>query len=409
MRPADRQWLRDLFLVRSAADPSIPFAFWLGLSVLSVVAATAIAARPDQLGDLWTVRGWLTYWLEHGNPYLAFDDLDYPPASFFVLWPLAFLSDDIVVASLIPAMVLATALATWLMLRWFSGRLGVQLRLLEQGPLVGMVLAGAALRGAIWRGQTAPFAFLFGALALTWAERRPVLAAMALALCAFKPHVAIGFGLVILFTVRRDVVFGAAAIVLGKTLLFAALVDQPLHDLLNRYLEILAALYEGPDGLPGLLSIRWVLNDLIGNYDLATYLYSALAAASLVFLASTARRRDAVTTVHVAAACLIWSLVFLPHQQYNGMLAVPLIWLLMWPEAKIMSNERLRLWLVMALVLFRVLDVPRLIRLAAALEDRLSVLAYPSYFLRPIHLALLLTFLLVVLWRRRRLDDLAAA
>ncbi|MBY0496868.1 MAG: glycosyltransferase 87 family protein [Cyanobacteria bacterium] len=398
----DRVWaaLRDVFLIRPAADPSPSLLLWICLGLLSAVLATAVAGRPGQLLDLWLLRDWLAHWRDHGNPYVAFDNLDYPPNAFLVLWPLSLASDNVAAVIMPPLMVMASAAAALVLLQSFAERLGIRLRWQEQTALVAMVLAGSSVRGAIWRGQTAPLSFLFGALALHWAARRPWLAALALSLCAFKPHVAIGFALVIALTKRRDVVIYAAALAAAQNALFAATVDAPLSDLLLRYVQILATMYDGPDALPGMLSIRWVLEGFIGNHRLATLAYITLAVSALVIIVSAAmRRRDPVTLVHVAAASLLWSLAFLPHQLYNGVLSIPAIWLLMWPESGLLSSDRRRVLVVGALVLFRVMDVPRALRLAA------GYWAWPwlvenSYPLQALIVACLLTLFLWTLTRR---------
>lgn len=392
--------LARFFLIRSKSDPSPQLVFWLCVSALSMVFATAIAGRPGRQLDLWLVREWLDHWRTQGNPYLAFDNLDYPPSALLVLWPLGLLSDSVAAVMLSPLIVAAAGVAVLLLVRWFSTRLGVTLRWQEQAALMAMVLAGSSVRGALWRGQTAPLAFLFGALALHWSRRRPALAAVALALCAFKPHVAAGFALAILLTKRIDVVLYAVCLVGAQTAAFAMAVGERVPALLLRYAQILATVYEGDDRVPGLLSIRWVIEVFITNYETATLSYVTLAAGALAVIALAAvRRRDPVTLVQVTAACLLWSLVFLPHQVYNNVLSVPAIWLLMWPESRLLSNHRARLAVVVGLITFRVIDPPRLMRLTASAGGP-AALEAASYFLRPLIGVALLALLLWSLVQR---------
>lgn len=270
-----------------------------------------------------------------------FDNLDYPPGAFLVLWPLSLVSDNIAAVILPPLMVLAAAAAALILVWWFSSRLGVALRWQEQAALVAMVL-----------------------------------------------------------TKRRDVVLYAVALVLGQTAVFAATVGGSMPALLARYAQTLASMYNGPDAIAGLLSIRWQLEAVAGNYVVATILYVALAAGSVTFLASVAiRSRDPITLVQLTAASLLWSLLFLPHQLYNGILTIPAIWLLMWPESGLVSSERARVGVVMSLILFRVVDVPRLLRFLAVYGgfDRLEA---ASYWLRPMVVAALFAFLLGALSSR---------
>ncbi len=88
-----RERLIRLFLVRSAGQTRGPALIWTVLAVVSMAAATVIALHPGQLGDLVTVREWLSYWITtHGNPYTHFYPvLDYPPLAFLVLGPLILL------------------------------------------------------------------------------------------------------------------------------------------------------------------------------------------------------------------------------------------------------------------------------------------------------------------------------
>ena len=360
----------------------------------SLLVATVVALRPGSLADLWLVRNWLHHWLEGGNPYSHFyGGIDYPPAAFIVLWPLGLPSDTAITVVFIPLAIITMALAGLVLVRWLSNRLDIALPWQAQAALVAMLLSGGATRGGVWRGQTAAFAILLGALALSWCRRRPLLAAMALALCSYKPHLALGFGLVILLSEWRPwVVVIAAALVLGLSVGFAASIDLSLPQVLRLYAENLLALYDGPDRVRGLLSIRWVIEDLMADYTRGTAVYVAMALASLVLIALAAhRRRDAAGRAMVAAACLLWSLLFLPQQLYHGILAWPAIWLLMWPEVGIIRTQAGRLLVVAALVLFTVADIPRL---AMLVVDPASRLAQAPYYWRPLRLVALLAVMM---------------
>ncbi len=407
--PAWRRWITSLLLVRRSHAPAVTLSVWAALAVSSVSIATFVGLRPGAMQDLWTVRNWLNHWVNRGDPYSYFDQLDYPPTAFFVLWPLHLPDAGNLAFWLIPSMLVAVGVGAVILVRWFAARLGVRLLWYEQAVYVSMLLAGSPLRGTIWRGQTTPLAFLFGALALHWSRSRPVLSALALALCAFKPHIAIGFGLILLLIGQRAVVLAAVAVVIASSFVFAATVNRSLFEVLVSYAENLIGLYDGPERLRGLLSIRWVLDDIFGGYRSGTYAYITLAVATLGLIVSATRRsQSGVTVVQAAAACLLWSLVFLPQQLYNGVLAAPALWLMMWPESKLITSMRTRLVLVGGYLLFGLLDVQRLARMSAdAIGD--EDLAMSAYYLAPTRLTIVFGVVLYGLWRTRAAGPAAPA
>ena len=367
---------------------------WVPVMTVSLTAATVVALQPGSLADLWLVRGWLRHWLAGGNPYSHFHGgIDYPPAAFLVLWPLGLPSDTTITVAFMPLAIMTMTMAGLVLVRWLSERLAIALPWQAQVALVAMMLSGGATRGGVWRGQTAALAILLGALALFWCHRRPLAAALALALSSYKPHLALVFGLVILLSEWRPwVVVIAVALVLGLSAGFAASIDQSLPQVLRLYAENLLALYGGPDRVRGLLSIRWVIEDLLADYARGTTVYVVMALASLVLIALAAyRRRDAAGRAMVAAACLLWSLLFLPQQLYHGLLAWPAVWLVMWPEGGIIRTQAGRLLVVAALVLFTVADVPRL---ALLLVDPADPLAQAPYYWRPLRLVTLLALMM---------------
>jgi hypothetical protein len=274
----------------------------------------------------------------------------------------------------------------------------------QRTAIVAMILSGSSVRGAIWLGQTVALAILFGALALRWSRRRPFAAAFALALCSFKPHLAVGFGLAILLVEGADVIVVAVAIVISASLLVAAAVNQSVLTILANYSHNLFAMYDGPDRIRGLLSVRWVIDDLVGYYGMASLLYALLACVSLVLIGVAARRApDAAGRTQAVAAALLWPLLFLPSQLYNGVMAAPAIWLMMWPEANLIRRESTRLAAVSAFVIFGVADLPRVARLIAERSSADMYWLYKgSYYLSPLRLAWLLGFLLLVAFRRMR-------
>jgi len=392
-----REWQRRLhgiFLIRPNRRRLTPLYVWVPLAVISMGAAGAVALlRPESLGDLWLVREWINFWRAGGDPFTHYlGEVDYPPTAFFILWPLALPGDEATRWMYVPFAITSVAAACFVLLRWLSNRAGVTLAWYEQAALVAMVLSGGSARSGIWTGQTAGLAVLFGALSLYWCRQRPVAAAVALACCAYKPHIAIGFGLVIILTERRAIVWWAAGIVMAMWGIFAASVEQSLAGVVSLYTQSLLTMYDGPDRIKGLLSIRWVIEDYLGHYQRATTIYAALALVTLTLLALAARRRpDPAGRAAIAAACLLWPLVFLPNQLYHGLLAWPAIWLLMWPEAQPVRHYGLRVFVIVAFVTFGVLDLPRTIRLLSGPE---SAAAMASYYLSPLRLVLVMGLIL---------------
>ncbi|MFA5910136.1 MAG: glycosyltransferase family 87 protein [Vicinamibacterales bacterium] len=392
-RRAWQVWLHAVFLIRPGAETMTPLFVWAPLALISMTAAAVVAFQQNSLADLWLVREWLRYWLAGGDPFTHYlGEVDYPPTAFFVLWPLALPGDDAVRWLFVPLAIITMAAAGFVLLRWLSDRAGVTLAWYEQAALVAMLLSGGSARGGIWRGQTAALAVLLGALALYWSRRRPVAAAVTLAMCAYKPHIALGFALAIFFTERRAVVWWAGGITVAMWGIFAASVEQSLAGVLNLYTQSLFTLYDGPDRVRGLLSIRFVIEDFLEHYERGTVVYAALALITLTLIGLAARRRfDSAGRTTIAAACLLWPLLFLPNQLYHGVLAWPAIWLLMWPEVQPVRHYGLRMVVIVGFITFSVLDVPRTIRIFSGPESAAGI---ASYYLSPLRLALVLGLIL---------------
>ena len=398
-----REVLALVFMVRHDRRSWVPAALWGMVAVASLAAAVWIAIQPGRLQDLHLVRDWLAYYRDHtGNPYSYFDrQLDYPPIALLVLSPLGLIPQASLAAWFLPGTILITALAGWFFVSAIAERLYTQISTPQRVAIVALILAGSSVRGAIWLGQTVALAVLFGALALLWSRRRPFAAALALALCSFKPHLAFGFGLAILLVDGFDIIVLAAAIVVSASLIVAAAIDQSVLDIIASYGHNLVAMYYGADRIRGLLSVRWVIEDLVGPDGLATLLYTGAATTSLIVIGVVARRApDAAGRAHAIAAAMLWPLLFLPSQLYNGLMAAPALWLLMWPESGLIRRESRRLLCVGAFALFGVIDVPRLLRLASDALDNGHWLYKGSYYLNPLRIALVFAFIISVAFRR---------
>ncbi len=395
VRPDRRSWL--------------PAGVWTIVALASVTAAIWVAIQPGRLQDLHLVRTWLSYLQGHSaDPYAYFDrELDYPPIALLVLSPVSVIPEGSLAIWFLPLSIAITALAGWVFAGAIAGRLDNPLSTAQRVAIVAMILSGSSVRGAIWIGQTVALSVLFGALALTWSRRRPFAAALMLALCSFKPHLGVGFGLAILLIDGFDVIVIASAMVISASLLVAAAIDQSVLTIFASYAHNLISMYDGPDRIRGMLSVWWVFEDLTGHYGLATLLYAVAACASLVLIGAVARRApDAAGRTQATTAALLWPLLFLPSQLYNGLLALPAMWLLMWPEAHLIRRESRRLAAGAAFILFGVIDLPRLVRLVADRFDDGYWLYKASYYLSPLRIALLFIFILVVAFRRLRETDM---
>jgi hypothetical protein len=398
--------LARIFLVHPDRQSRLAAGVWTAVAAASITAAAWVAGQPGHLGDLHQVRDWLSYFLTHrADPYAYFDQqLDYPPIALVVLSPLHLIPEASLAAWFLPVSIVVTALAGWLLVGAIAERLYATISLPQRVAMVGLMLSGSSVRGAIWIGQTVALSVLFGALALGWSRRRPFAAAFALAVCSFKPHLAVGFGLVILLFDGFDVVLIALAIVLSASLLVAAAVNQSALSIFANYIHNLHTIYGGPEGARGLLGLRWVIEDFVGDYGPAAVLYAVSACASLALIGAAARRApDAAGRAQVATVALLWPLLFLPSQLYNGLVAAPVAWLLMWPEANLIRRESRRLAAVSAFVIFSVIDVPRVARfIAERSSGDMHWLYKGSYYLSPLRLAWLFGFILLVSFRRAR-------
>jgi hypothetical protein len=400
-----RDALALIFMVREDRRSWLPAAVWGAVGLISLAVAVWVAGQPERLADLRQVRTWLAFVEQHSaDPYVYFDSqLDYPPLAFLVLWPLGWIPEDALLEWFVPAGIAVTAAAGWVFARVVAERLKIALTLSQQIAIVGLMLSGSSARGSIWRGQTVALAILLGALALLWSRRRPFAAALALALCSFKPHLAVGFGLAILLIDGADVLMVAAAIVVSLSILVAAAMDQSVLAIAATYAHNLFAMYGASGHIDGLLSIRWVFEDAVGHYGAATLVYAAAGTGSLVMLGLIARRmQDDASRTHVVAIALLWPLLFLPSQLYAGFMAAPAIWLLMWPESGAIRRESRRIACVAAVVAFTVFDIPRTLRFLSAYLDDGHWLYKGSYYLSPLRIVLLFAFLLSVANRRTR-------
>ena len=341
---------------------------WMALGAASLVTAAVVALTRGRMQDYHEVRAWFAAWdFGAANPYLRPDlDVDYPPHAFLLLAPIGLLPEGLggQLAYLLFNLAMTVA-AAHLLVRWSAGLARVSLRRDQIWALTGMVLALGTTRASLWLGQTIALAVCLSLVAMRLADRRPVWAAVALSLASFKPHIAVGFALILLLTGRVRLLLYAA--VLGGALftLFGLTVGSPPAEMVAIYLANLDRLYSGARHVMSVTSLREGFDAMAGPV-LGLRLHVAASAAALVWLVLGSRRAGARRNgdLLVAAACLLWALIALPHQRHSLILLLPAWWSAIWPPAGFLGGARTRQWIVLVAVSLTVLDLPLLLRLA---------------------------------------------
>jgi hypothetical protein len=342
---------------------------WMALGAASLVTAAVVALTPGRMQDYHEVREWFAAWdFGAANPYLRPDlDVDYPPHAFLLLAPVGLLPEGLggQLAYLLFNLAMTVA-AAHLLVQWSAGLARVSLRRDQIWALTGMVLALGTTRASLWLGQTIALAVCLSLVAMRLADRRPVWAALALGLASFKPHIAMGFALILLLTGRVRLLVYAAVLSAALFALFGLTVGSPPAEMVATYLANLDRLYSGARHVMSVTSLREGFDAMAGPV-LGLRLHVAASAVALVWLVlgsrRTAARRDG--ELLVAAACLLWALMALPHQRHSLILLVPAWWAAIWPPAGFLGGARTRQGIVLVAVSLTALDLPLLLRLAA--------------------------------------------
>jgi hypothetical protein len=342
---------------------------WMALGAASLVTAAVVALTPGRMQDYHEVREWFAAWdFGAANPYLRPDlDVDYPPHAFLLLAPVGLLPEGLggQLAYLLFNLAMTVA-AAHLLVQWSAGLAHVSLRRDQIWALTGMVLALGTTRASLWLGQTIALAVCLSLVAMRLADRRPVWAALALSLASFKPHIALGFALILLLTGRVRLLVYAAVLSAALFALFGLTVGSPPAEMVATYLANLDRLYSGARHVMSVTSLREGFDAMAGPV-LGLRLHVAASAVALVWLVlgsrRTAARRDG--ELLVAAACLLWALMALPHQRHSLILLVPAWWAAIWPPMGFLGGARTRQGIVLVAVSLTALDLPLLLRLAA--------------------------------------------
>ncbi len=385
----------------------------MALGALSLAVAIAVALMPGRMQDYDEVREWFTAWgFGAANPYLRLDlDVDYPPHAFLLLAPIGLLPDGLGgrLAYLLFNLAITVAAAHLLVL-WCAGLARVSFRRDQVWALTGLVLALGPTRASLWLGQTIAVAIYLSLAAMRLADRRPLWSALALSLASFKPHIVVGFALILLLTGRIRVL--AYAAVLGAVLFttFGLTVGSPPVEMVTIYLENLNRLYAGASHVLSVTSLRETFDRMAGPI-LGLRLHVVASTAALLWIVAGARRsadRQAGALL-VAAGCLIWALIALPHQRHSLILLVPVWFAVLWRQVGWPDSVRTQQWIVLATVGLTVVDLPLVLRLAgealprSATSETAGILRQASYDVSRC-LVLLFYLLVAVSLTRRRLS-----
>ncbi len=365
--------LRSLFfdgLIPGGTDAALSSArMWMALGAASLVAAAVVGLTPGHMQDYHEVREWFAAWgFGAANPYLRPDlNVDYPPHAFLLLAPVGLVPEGLGGRFAYLLFNTATTVAaSYLLAQWSASLARVTFRRDQVWALTGMVLALGTTRASLWLGQTIALAVCLSLIAMRLADRRPLWAAVALSLASFKPHIAVGFALILLVSGRGRLLIYAAGLSAALFAIFGLTVGSPPAEMVAIYLANLDRLYSGASHVMSVTSLREGF-DAVAGPVLGLRLHVAASAAALVWVVIGARRAAARRhgELLVATACLLWALMALPHQRHSLMLLVPAWWAAIWPHTGFLGGTRARQWMVLGAVSLTVLDLPLLLRLAA--------------------------------------------
>jgi hypothetical protein len=409
----------SILLLQRPAKTGLALKIWSIVALASLVGASYVALRPGHMQDFEEVRSWLEYWnYSERNPYLTtFIDVDYPPIAFVVLSPIGLFDFGTARVLFLAANLLLTTFTVWLFVQWVSEELRVRTDARAVFALAAVVLATNNIRVALWLGQTVAIAVLLGVLAMKYRERRPVVAGLCLALSAFKPHLAIGFGLALLLTRRFRALFFSAAFALGLWTLVAWTLGETPFALARDYLAKLDEMYARQRHVASATSTREFFDLALGAAGVwGQVVYSTIALSAVVWLSLRAAPSPD-RPARILIACLAWSLTAFPHQRHSIMIVAPVWWTLMWTDVNIGLTRQVRLWLAGGVIAYSVLDIPLVMRITggyiasqAALgtsDPWVTWLIYVSYY--PSRVLVLLLFVVALVSLNAARDRTRAA
>jgi hypothetical protein len=334
---------------------------WLALAVLSIGSVWWSVLRFGASVDYWWVRVWLDTW-QFGahNPYQIQPAMDYPPWALVVLAPLAWLGPPPAERVFLGINTTVALLGTWQCVRWTEEIAGARLNRAEVMTLSAMLLSTRALRHALIIGNTMPLALLLFMLAMRLASRRPWLSGACFALASFKLNLAVGFGVALLVLGNTAALTAGFAVTIGLFAVTTAMSHLSPMALIVDYAHSLLGVYGGVGFTRGDTDVRSLIAALTSNVRVVHVSSAAFAAVSGVGVACTVRAAKLRSTnaAIVAYAVFLWTLLLLPDQSYNMIFVMPALWLIHWPETRLIRTAGLRWACAMAGLIYFIPSVP---------------------------------------------------
>lgn len=343
---------------------------WAAVAALSLAWGLLTALRPGHSQDFHSIYTWVQTWLRQGSsPYLLPDYIvaNYPPHAIVALSPLALMPESWAAGLWACLNVALAPLIAYLAFRALRPGATKSDAVL---PCV-MFLAWAGLRTGISNGQFTLLVLAFGMLAFLFAEKRPWLGGIFLALALMKPHIGGAFLLWALFTKRWRMLPAAVVLMSAGLLLFSLrLMESPLESV-RAFLSVLQHQFGRGAEAQGSVALRVVevrplIALFIHNEVWAGRIQQLLLLALLGCAGVAARMKSRLSRDELDAAvlqlCCLWMLMSVFHNPYDTILLLPLLmglWIVSRTKEEA-RGHRTRQAAVWVLQLAMVLELPGL-------------------------------------------------
>ena len=298
---------------------SFTLAAWTALALANLTAGLVISSWPDRQLDLQRVAHWARLWLDGVNLYAEpAEYVDYPPHAIVLLSPLGLVAEQALVPLWAAVNLPLAGAAVYLSVR--AVRPASPLRLLAVPML--MFLCWGGFRTLL---QFSLVALTCGLAAIVWADRRPFLSAVCLAIALAKPQIAAPFALWMLFARRWSQSAAALGIVLLAFGVYCAGVGVWPVQVAADYMSVVRLLYTGDDPMQGLAQVRPLAASFIADPATSDVVAGGIAAillGAIVWLGMAGRPRPDAMSVALLLAP-VWSLLTFYHLTYGFLLLLP--------------------------------------------------------------------------------------